>query len=59
VGFKFPLVLRREETIDIWKRKLDWVAEKRGIVLLITHPDYLNYEKTRCDVEEYPFRLYE
>jgi hypothetical protein len=34
------LVLR-ERTIDVWKRKLDWVAEHGGMALLNTHPDYM------------------
>ncbi len=27
--------------IDIWKLKAKWLVENRGMVLLITHPDYL------------------
>ena len=38
-------VLMRETTIDIWKRKLDWIAEKGGMALLIAHPDYMNMEE--------------
>ena len=52
-------VLVKEKTIDIWKRKLDWIAEKGGMALLITHPDYMNCKKDRCDIEEYPISLYE
>jgi hypothetical protein len=28
----------REKDIDIWKKKLDWIVEKGGMALLITHP---------------------
>jgi hypothetical protein len=52
-------VLMREKTIDIWKRKLDWIVEKGGMALLITHPDYMKFEKGKCGVEEYTLRLYE
>jgi peptidoglycan/xylan/chitin deacetylase (PgdA/CDA1 family) len=52
-------VLMREKTIDIWKKKLDWVAEKGGMALLITHPDYMNFEGGKCGMEEYPVRFYE
>jgi hypothetical protein len=31
----------REKDIDIWKKKLDWIVEKGGMALLITHPVYL------------------
>ena len=31
----------RERTIDIWKRKLDWIAERGGMALLNTHPDFM------------------
>jgi glycosyltransferase involved in cell wall biosynthesis len=34
----------REQNIDIWKRKVDWVAEHGGMVLLNTHPDYMCFE---------------
>ena len=48
----------REPTIDIWKRKLDWIAERGGMALLNTHPDYMcfNGEKSR---DEYPVSHYE
>ena len=51
-------VLMKEKSIDIWKKKLDWIAEKGAMALLITHPDYMNVCKERCDVEEYPSRYY-
>ena len=30
-----------ESSIEIWKRKLDWIAERGGMALLNVHPDYL------------------
>jgi hypothetical protein len=52
-------VLMKERNIDIWKKKLDWIAEKGGMALLITHPNYMNYEKGKCGIEEYPMKFYE
>jgi len=52
-------ILLRETTIDIWKRKLDWIVSKGGMALLITHPDYMAFEGERPTWEEYPASLYE
>jgi hypothetical protein len=49
----------KEKNIDIWKKKLDWIAEKGGMALLITHPDYMNGKKGKCGIEEYPMKFYE
>lgn len=32
----------REETIDLWTRKGDWIVANGGLINLITHPDYLD-----------------
>jgi len=34
------LVLR-EKSNDVWKRKLDWIAENGGMAFVIVHPDYI------------------
>ncbi|OGL47793.1 MAG: hypothetical protein A2W05_11355 [Candidatus Schekmanbacteria bacterium RBG_16_38_10] len=52
-------VIMKEKNIDIWKKKLDWIAEKGGMALVITHPDYMNFNKSRCGMEEYPVTYYE
>jgi hypothetical protein len=52
-------MVMEEKTIDIWKRKLDWVAGCGGMALLITHPDYMNCQKGRCKIGEYPMEFYE
>ena len=52
-------ILMKERNIDIWKKKLDWIVENGGMALLITHPDYMNCEKGRCGIEEYPMEFYE
>jgi glycosyltransferase involved in cell wall biosynthesis len=51
-------VLFRERNIEIWKKKLDWVAEHGGMALLNTHPDYMAFEG-RPARTEYPSSYYE
>lgn len=51
-------VLLKEKSIDLWKRKLDWVASRGGMVLLITHPDYMNFGDKKIRFDEYPIRFY-
>jgi glycosyltransferase involved in cell wall biosynthesis len=51
-------VLQKERTIAIWKRKLDWIAERGGMALLITHPDYMNFNAQKQCYEEYPSEYY-
>jgi glycosyltransferase involved in cell wall biosynthesis/peptidoglycan/xylan/chitin deacetylase (PgdA/CDA1 family) len=48
----------RECNIDIWKRKVDWVAEHGGMVLLNTHPDYMCFDGERGR-DEFPVSNYE
>ena len=51
-------VVMREKTIDIWKKKLAWVAQHGGMVLLNSHPDYMNLSNKKCNAEEYPSVFY-
>jgi glycosyltransferase involved in cell wall biosynthesis len=51
-------VMLQESSIDIWKRKLDWVAQHGGMALMNVHPDYMTFEG-RPHATEYPARLYE
>jgi hypothetical protein len=51
-------VLMQEKTIDIWKRKLDWIAECGGMALLNTHPDYLNLSASKPRFDEFPASYY-
>jgi glycosyltransferase involved in cell wall biosynthesis/peptidoglycan/xylan/chitin deacetylase (PgdA/CDA1 family) len=48
----------REPNIEIWKRKLDWVAAHGGMALLTTHPDYMAFEGQPAR-DEYPASFYE
>ncbi len=36
-------LLLGEETAEIWKRKLDWIAEQGGLALVNIHPDYIDF----------------
>lgn len=52
-------VLMKEQSVDIWKRKTDWIAEKGGMVLLNVHPDYLKFTPGKPKIEEYSVEHYE
>jgi len=52
-------VIMREKNINIWKKKLDWIVANGGMALVITHPDYMNFEGNRRAMDEYPVHLYE
>jgi glycosyltransferase involved in cell wall biosynthesis len=51
-------VVLREPNIDIWKKKLDWVAACGGMALLNTHPDYMCFEG-QTKKSEFPAAFYE
>lgn len=51
------LVLR-EQAIDIWKRKTDWIADRGGMVLLNVHPDYLAFDGRKPGISEFNADLY-
>lgn len=35
----------KQNDISIWKNKIDWLTRNRGVVLTLTHPDYLKERK--------------
>jgi len=47
-----------EQTIDIWKKKLDWIVQQGGMALINTHPDYMCMEGSPGR-DEYPVARYE
>ena len=51
-------ILMQEENIDIWKEKLDWIAEKGGMALLNTHPDYMDFKNGKQGIKTYPANFY-
>ena len=50
--------LMREKNIDIWKKKLDWIAENGGMALVNTHPDYMCFDRSTIGIEEYQADFY-
>jgi predicted glycosyltransferase len=51
-------IVLQEESIDIWKKKLDWIVAKGGMALLIVHPDYTNFSNSRLAADEFPAQRY-
>lgn len=52
-------VIMRERNISIWKNKLKWLAEKRGMATVIVHPDYINFDNGKPNrIDEYSLELY-
>ena len=51
-------LLFSEKTIDVWTRKLDWVAAQGGMALVNVHPDYVNFDG-KASSSEYPAEFYE
>jgi hypothetical protein len=53
-------ILMKEKNSNIWKKKLQWIAEKQGMVLLNTHPDYMSFSnQAGLAGESYSALLYE
>ena len=50
-------ILMKEKNINIWTRKLDWIAKNGGMALVNVHPDYLCFEG-KAKMEEFPIRYY-
>ena len=50
--------LMQEKNIDVWKKKLDWIADNNGMVLINVHPDYMNFDGSKPVLEEYPAHYY-
>lgn len=51
-------VILKETTINLWIRKLDWVAAHGGMAMVIIHPDYLSFD-SKPSQGTYPVELYE
>ncbi|HEX3857595.1 MAG TPA: DUF354 domain-containing protein [Verrucomicrobiae bacterium] len=51
-------VVLRESTIDVWKKKLEWIVSKGGMALLIVHPDYTNFSNNGLAADEFPAKHY-
>jgi hypothetical protein len=44
-------IVLEETSVDIWKRKLDWIASRGGMALMNVHPDYISFDD--ADPAEY------
>jgi hypothetical protein len=51
-------ILLQQTNIDIWKKKLAWIASTGGMSMLITHPDYMVFNGRKRAVDEYPVEYY-
>lgn len=51
-------IILQEKTIDIWKRKIDWIAKHGGMALLNTHPDYMEFNDRCDDSMRYPIAFF-
>jgi len=48
----------REPSIDLWIKKVDWIAAHRGMILVDTHPDYMAMGSSAASGHEYPVKFY-
>ena len=51
-------VVLKEDSIDIWKKKLEWIVARGGMALLIVHPDYTNFSNNGLAADEFPVSHY-
>jgi glycosyltransferase involved in cell wall biosynthesis len=54
----FTLFILLREKTAIWRQKLDWIAQKGGMVLLKSHPDYMAFGSADERKTRYPIELY-
>jgi glycosyltransferase involved in cell wall biosynthesis len=52
-------LLLEEKSPEIWLRKLDWIAEHGGMVLVNVHPDYIRFPDEPDDPFTFPVEYYE
>jgi hypothetical protein len=51
-------ILMEEKSIEIWKRKLDWIVENEGMALINVHPDYIEFDLEYGGRETFPIKYY-
>ena len=49
----FTLFILMNENNDIWKKKVDWIVQNGGMVLVNVHPDYVNFSQNENGLEEF------
>jgi peptidoglycan/xylan/chitin deacetylase (PgdA/CDA1 family) len=52
-------VILKERTLDLWKKKVDWIAAHGGMALVNVHPDYIRFDGGIPGVTEFPVAYYE
>ncbi len=50
-------IMLKNVDIGYWQKKLDWIAEKGGMALLKTHPDYMDFNSENLR-NHYPVEQY-
>jgi glycosyltransferase involved in cell wall biosynthesis len=50
-------LLMEQPDLSVWKQKMEWVVARGGMVLLDTHPDYMNFNGSNGG-DAYPARYY-
>lgn len=51
--------IMRQKTINIWKRKLDWIVDNGGMAHVLAHPDYMAFNNNGNSGGKYPALFYE
>lgn len=51
-------VVLKQRNIDIWTKKLRWLAEKGAMAMLDTHPDYMAMPGDQPSAFEFPVQYY-
>jgi glycosyltransferase involved in cell wall biosynthesis len=51
-------IVLQEKSIDLWKRKLAWIASQGGMAFLDTHPDYMCFGPESPKIDEFPIAWY-
>ena len=51
-------LLLREQTVNVWLQKVDWIARHGGMALVNVHPDYLCFSGATPKAMEYPSAHY-
>ncbi len=51
-------ITMNEPGIEIWKKKLDWIAENGGVALINVHPDYIYFGSGKKSYQEFPKEFY-
>ena len=51
-------ILMKEKNNSMWKKKTEYIANRGGMLLLNTHPDYMNFSGEKLKKEEYDINLY-